>query len=145
MYQFGGVGNPMPQIIFNLKQYTNRRKGLRNTAPPAERLLWRHLVGCQIYGLKFRRQYGIGKYTVDFYCPQIKLAIEIDGETHLTKESYDNRRQNFIESLGISVLRFLNTDVYQNIDGVVLSIQNKVTEVQATAPCPPPQISGEMR
>jgi len=89
----------MPQIIFNQKQYSDRRKVLRNAAQPAERLLSRQLVGRKIHGLKFRRQYGIGKFVVDFYCPRLRFAIEIDGETHLLNRQikYDRHRQDFIE------------------------------------------------
>jgi len=62
---------------------------------------------------------------MDFYCPQLKLAIEIDGESHFTvgSEEYDRERQEVIESYGISFLRFTNTEVRENIEGVVLRIK----------------------
>lgn len=92
--------------------------------PNAEILLWWKIRNRQIGGYKFRRQYGVYGYVVDFYCPKLKLAIEIDGETHITPEQlrYDQKRQKFIESLGIKFLRFCNMDVYENIEGVVEEI-----------------------
>ncbi len=68
--------------IFNRKSQTGRRRHLRKEAPKAERLLWWRLRGRQVHGLKFRRQYGIGRYVVDFYCVEARLAIEVDGESH---------------------------------------------------------------
>lgn len=70
---------------------------------------------------KFRRQYSIGKYIVDFYCQKSKLAIEIDGDSHyqIGAEYKDKTRQKYLESLGIKVIRFTNTDIYTNRDNVV--------------------------
>ncbi len=78
----------------------------------------------QLNGCKFRRQYSIGKFIVDFYCPEAKLAIEIDGDTHFTQElrPYDTARQKYIESKGIHFLRFTNKDITENIDGVLVHI-----------------------
>jgi len=71
--------------------------------------------------LKFRRQYSIGKYVVDFYCPSVHLVVEVDGETHIGEvaEEYDRERNKVIEQLGLKVIRFWNTDVYRNIEGVL--------------------------
>lgn len=89
--------------------------------PKAEYILWQQLRRKQIEGLTFRRQVSFGKFVVDFYCSKQRLAIEVDGETHLgpVAEAYDAARQKYLERLGIQVLRFWNTDVYQNIEGVV--------------------------
>ncbi|HCA66949.1 MAG: hypothetical protein UW40_C0013G0002 [Parcubacteria group bacterium GW2011_GWF2_44_17] len=110
--------------LFNQKTQTPRRRKLRNNSPKAESILWYRLKGKQLKGYKFRRQYGIGNYIIDFYVPKAKLAIEIDGESHIGKpvEMRDNKRQEFIEFLGISCLRFTNWDVYENIDGVLEEI-----------------------
>lgn len=98
----------------------------------AETLLWLHLKGKQIYGSKFRRQYSVKSYIVDFYCPKIKLAVEIDGLTHLTEEEieYDNHRQTEIESLGIQFLRFWNYEVYEDLYNVLEKIKSKVKELR---------------
>jgi len=68
--------------IFNKKEYTKKRRHLRKDMTKAEIYLWSKLKGKQINGLKFRRQYGINNYTVDFYCSELRLAIEIDGGVH---------------------------------------------------------------
>jgi very-short-patch-repair endonuclease len=92
--------------------------------PKAEVLLWSVLRGKQVAGRKFRRQYGIGAYIIDFYCPSARLAIEVDGDSHVQAEvgEYDRRRQAFIESLGIRVVRVTNLAVYENLEAVVSAI-----------------------
>src|SRR5262245_29048685 len=88
--------------------------------PPAEAILWSYLNGRKLLGCKFRRQYGIDSYIVDFYSAEIKLAIELDGETHDMpgRQEFDQRREVFIRSYGIQILRFTNDDIYENLDGV---------------------------
>ena len=99
--------------VYNRKEQTPTRKRLRSESPKPERLLWWRLRGKQLDGLKFRRQYGVGEYVIDLYCPVAKLAVEVDGETHFspTAEARDARRQALIESFGIRVLRFTNPEV----------------------------------
>ena len=117
--------------IFNKKRQTPTRKFLRNNAPEAERELWSKLKGSQVLGYKFRRQYGIGSYVVDFYCADMSLVIEVDGETHVTDDEleYDRNRQKEIEGLGLKVLRFTNRDVFDNLDGVLQTIGEKLLEL----------------
>jgi very-short-patch-repair endonuclease len=99
----------------------------------AEILLWSKLRRRQLNGLKFRRQYGIDSYTVDFYCPELKLAIEVDGNVHGydSRTVYDKQRQRYIEALGIKVLRYTNNDIVNNIDGVL-------HDILRTSPFSPP-------
>ncbi|MEL6490300.1 MAG: endonuclease domain-containing protein [Cyanobacteria bacterium J06621_3] len=113
--------------IFNRRRDTPKRQRLRNDSPRAERILWRRLRRRQIAGFKFRRQYGVERYVLDFYCPELKLAIEIDGSSHngLKAQAYDHQRQQFVESFGIQFLRFTNHLVYEQIDFVVATIQDK--------------------
>lgn len=101
--------------------------------PTPEKILWQKLRAKQMYGYKFRRQYGIDRFVVDFYCSQVKLAIEVDGDTHYgqNKEA-DSIRQKYIESLKISFLRFTNREIMENINGVVERI------VQELPPLTPP-------
>ena len=84
--------------------------------PFAELLLWYYLRGKHLNGYKFRRQVSIGPFIVDFYCPRTHVAIEIDGDSHVTPSAvtYDVRRQAYLQSLGMTVLRFTNTDIYHN-------------------------------
>lgn len=113
-----------PIIIFNRSSEKAKRKNLRNQATKAEKILWRCLQGKQLEGYKFRRQYSVGPYIVDFYCPRFKLAIEVDGPSHFQDEAirYDQKRQRYIESFGLKFLRFTNVDIYENIEGVLEEI-----------------------
>ena len=106
--------------IFNTKRNAIFRSELRKNMTEPERRLWSKLRGKQL-GVKFRRQFGIGQYIVDFYCPEKRLAVEIDGDSHFDEASvtYDLARDEYIESLHIRVLRFTNLDVMRNIDGVL--------------------------
>lgn len=97
----------------------------------AEVRLWIYLKGKSILGYKFRRQYSVEKYILDFYCPALKLAIEVDGAKHLItkKIKLDRERQEKIESLGITFLRFTGPEIYKNIDTVIekiITLQKKI-------------------
>ena len=118
--------------IFNTKTGTKKRKMLRNNMPLPEVVLWSRLKNKQLDGYKFRRQFGVGRYVVDFYCPLLKLAIEIDGDSHFIGDApeYDRGRQTFIESLDIRFLRFTNRDVANNLHSVLEAISHEL---------PPPQ------
>jgi len=94
--------------------------------PLAERLLWAKLKNKQIKNYKFRRQHSIRKFIVDFYCPQTKLAIELDGDSHFVSavaKVLDSRRQASLESLGIRVIRFTNREVYENMAGILENLE----------------------
>lgn len=124
--------------LFNQKIHNDIRRKLRNETPRAERLLWQKLKGGQLMGYKFRRQYGVGPFVVDFYCPAIKLAIEVDGDSHFLPgvTEQDKAREAYLKSKGISILRFLNTDVYRNLSGVLETIRlTLVKDHPLTPPC----------
>jgi len=110
--------------FFNRSSEKDLRRRLRKELTPAEAELWPRLRRGQLRGHRFRRQHSIGPYSVDFYCIQAKLAIEVDGDTHFTPEAkrYDAQRQRYIEAFGIRLLRFMNVEVYDNLDGVVEAI-----------------------
>lgn len=96
--------------------------------PAAERALWLKLRAKSVKGYKFRRQYSVGPYIIDFYCAELKLAIEIDGESHFVEgaEVYDKQRQECIESAGIRFLRFTNTDIRERLEGVLRTIMDQL-------------------
>ena len=108
----------------NLKREKPLRKKLRNSATPQEIIIWSRLRRNQLK-YKFRRQYSIGKYIVDFYCSEKKLIIELDGWQHREEkqERYDKQRTEFIESLGFKIIIFWNNDVNNNLEGVILKIE----------------------
>ena len=94
---------------------------LRKESTPAERKLWSRIRNDQL-GVTFRRQHAIGNYIPDFCSPKAKLILELDGSQHLEQEEYDEERTKYLESLGYKVIRFWNTDVMKNMDGVILAI-----------------------
>ena len=95
--------------------------------PKAEIILWSKLRRKQLQDERFRRQYSIGSYVVDFYCPSLKLAIEVDGDSHTDASMYhDQERQEFIESYGIRFLRFTNDDVCENLEWVLDEIYETI-------------------
>jgi very-short-patch-repair endonuclease len=116
----------------NLSPLKERRRSLRNNMPKAEVLLWTRLKSKQLHGIKFRRQHSIGPYVLDFYCSTLKLAIEIDGDTHAGEQEAekDRKRQRYIESFGIRFVRFTNFQVIENIESVLEEI------VRHTSPNP---------
>ena len=86
----------------------------------AEAVLWKSLQRRQLLGRKFRRQISIGRYIVDFYCPDCRLVIELDGEAHFSHniDVYQDRRTKFLEKQGLTVMRFENRELKENLDGV---------------------------
>lgn len=110
------------KILYNpeLKQ---RARDLRKQGVLSEVLLWNQLKCRKMHGYQFMRQKPIGDYIVDFYCSKLKLVIEIDGESHEGRFSYDMQRQSFLESKGLTVLRFYDADVKRDIGGVLMAIE----------------------
>lgn len=98
--------------------------------PEAEVILWSKLKGKQVAGFKFRRQYSVGLYIIDFYCPSKRLAIELDGEGHFVgnKLASDQERQQWIEQFDIRFLRFANDEIHSNLDGVIDQIEEALHE-----------------
>ena len=96
---------------------------MRKNATPQEIILWSRLKSKQL-GCKFRRQHSIGRYIVDFYCPEHKLIIEIDGSQHKSEEAckYDKERTEYLEKLGLQVIRFWNNEINNNLEGTILKI-----------------------
>ena len=89
-------------------------KALRQTATPAEKILWRYIRNRKMFDLKFRRQHPLKYFVADFYCHELLLVIELDGNIHNLPEvkKYDAEREQLISSLGITILRFSNNDVF---------------------------------
>ncbi len=97
---------------------------LRRNSTQAEIMLWKYLKGKQMLGFDFDRQRPIGNYIVDFYCKDLMLAIEIDGESHNDKADYDAKRQARLERQGITVLRFYDWEVKEDALAVAQAIEN---------------------
>jgi very-short-patch-repair endonuclease len=121
---------------FNRRDEKALRRRLRNDMPPAELRLWSRLRGKQLLGRKFRRQFSVGPYCLDFFCPELKLAIELDGDSHFTNAANqrDGARQEWVESFGIRFVRFTNTDIYENLDGVLEVIAAAIADTPPQSP-----------
>ena len=110
--------------IHNKKYLKLRRKELRNNATQAEKFLWEELKESKLKGKKFRRQHSVSDYIIDFYCSSEKLAIELDGEIHNENDriKYDKQRTEYLNSLGVRVIRFENQEVLHDISSVLKEI-----------------------
>lgn len=124
----GGLGGLNMTKIYNRIDQKEKRRELRNSMPNAEKILWERLRRRQIKNKRFLRQYSVGKYVIDFYCPEIKLAIEADGDTHNSSEEieYDKYRQSEIEVFGIKFLRIKNDEIFGNIEMVLKKIETTI-------------------
>lgn len=118
-------------MIYNQAELKEKRRSLRNNLTNTEKLLWKYLKSRQIENVKFRRQFSIDNYIVDFYAAAIKLVIEVEGDTHFKDEEvdYDRRRQRDLESFEVTFLRFTNTDIIESTEFVVENIRMKVMEL----------------
>lgn len=113
--------------IYNHKIQKSFRQQLRNRATEPELRIWQRVKSCQL-GFKFRRQHGIGPYVVDFYVPQKKIVIEIDGDSHFdeTARLTDHLRDKYLRQHGHKVLRFTNLQVMQELDGVMQCVLDEL-------------------
>ena len=116
-------------IIPYLPELKELAREKRNNPTVSEKLLWQRLKGKQLNCFNFDRQKPINNFIVDFYCPDLKLVIEIDGGSHIGKEVADDERQKILESFEIKFLRFTNDDVIQNIEGVLETISSFINQL----------------
>lgn len=115
------------KIIYNNKLKALSRKN-RKSGNLSEVLKWEQIKGRKIRGLQFTRQKPILNYIVDFYCPKLQFGIEIDGWTHIDLQK-DEIRQKEIESIGIRFIRFLDSDVKNNIENVIEYLEQFIDEL----------------
>ena len=109
------------------------RRSLRKEGTPAEATLWKMLKGRQVLGVKFRRQFSVGPYILDFYSPEIKLGIELDGAGHYTLDGAGNdevRTEYLTRMHGIRVIRFENKQVFDSANGILHEIEEAVREAK---------------
>lgn len=120
-----------PKHYQNKPDYAQRRKHLRFEKTKAEYVLWQELRRDKL-GYKFRRQFQIGSFIVDFYCHLLKLIIELDGPIHEGREDYDASRQQWLESKGFIVIRFKNDEVLFERERVMELIRARCESSAAT-------------
>ena len=114
------------KLIHNLQQLMDRRRELRKRQTQAEKLLWNEIRNNKL-GVKFRRQYSIGGYILDFYCPSKRLIIELDGNIHEFRKDYDKQRDQYFKELNYLVLRFKNSEIETNLSVVLARIKSTLS------------------
>ena len=119
----------MEDKIHNQNSLKDFRRQNRSNLTPAEAELRKHLQGSKLAGRKFRRQHSVGNYILDFYCPQEKLGIELDGKDHFSDSGYeaDAFRTAYLNSLHIRIIRFENNEVFEQLEGVLEEIRQNFT------------------
>lgn len=124
----------MPRAARGQPGHLDLKRRLRSDMTGPEKRLWSRLRSRQLQGSKFRRQHGIGPYIVDFYCPEQSLVIEIDGDSHADAEQIqkDQRRDRYLQSIGLRVVRYTNDYIMKNLDGVLEDLQKRVSSGSAS-------------
>ena len=109
-----------------------RAREMRHPQTPVEATVWRHIRN-RVLGYKFRRQHPIERLIIDFYCAELKLCVEIDGDTHLEKDQqdYDAARTEYLESIGCKVIRCTNEDVGYKIQAVAQNIMDMCNKLKS--------------
>jgi very-short-patch-repair endonuclease len=113
----------MRRLLFQSPGIKFRRQELRNNATVPEKQLWERLRKRQL-GYKFTRQYSVGNYILDFYCPEKKLGLEIDGEIHNQQKEKDEYRTRTIKELGIKIARFNNSEIENDINSILNKLKS---------------------
>ena len=131
-----------PTIAYN-PGLKDRARALRKNMTRAEVLLWTKLKGKQMCGYDFDRQRPLDEYIVDFYCKELRLAIEIDGWSHAVKGVRDVARQKRLEGLGVRFLRFTEQEVVAGLQPVADQIETWIQPQRAGEPTPDPSGGGE--
>ncbi|MBI5726683.1 MAG: DUF559 domain-containing protein [Ignavibacteriales bacterium] len=121
---------------FNKKAEKENRRFLRREETPAEKIIWHHLRNRQLLGVKFRRQYSVFQFSIDFYAPYLKFAVEIDGSVHDEPEQHERDifRQQIIEELDIQFLRITNDELFENPNKALKKITTKTQQIKSEQP-----------
>jgi very-short-patch-repair endonuclease len=114
-------------FFYNHPALKNRRRDLRQKETPQESILWKELRNLQL-GTRFKRQFSISGYVVDFFCPKSRIAVEVEGGVHnlANNKIYDRFKRKIIESQDITILRFSNNDVENNMKSVLQKIKSSL-------------------
>lgn len=117
--------------VSNRKELCEERKVLRTFGTAAEAVLWTALKAKRLDGWRWRRQFSIGGYILDFYCPKAKLCVELDGASHFTPYGLeaDAARTEYLNQLGIRVLRFENRVLKESPELVIGAIKDALNEI----------------
>lgn len=121
------------KFLKNDPQLKQRRRELRRNQTDAEKVFWSQVRNRQFNGMRFFRQYSLGPYILDFYCPTVKLAVELDGGQHNQSKNreYDTFRSEYLKAHGIEVIRFWDNEVLLDIQSVLNKLFLKVTPLSS--------------
>ncbi|MDX2127414.1 MAG: endonuclease domain-containing protein [Chloroherpetonaceae bacterium] len=122
----------MTKRVFNRTEVKDLRRKLRQNQTEAEAIFWNCVRDRRLANCKFRRQYSVERFVIDFYAPEVRLAIELDGGVHFTDEAQarDKAREDVISQYEISFLRFTNSDIKLNLQAVLEAVRIKVEELR---------------
>jgi very-short-patch-repair endonuclease len=112
------------QLIDTPQYVVKLARKLRQNLTIPEKLLWEKLRNKQLRGFRFRCQHPVYRYVLDFYCHEVMLAIEIDGDVHKEHKEYDEYRDELLQNIGIRTLRFKNEEIISNIEVVINTISS---------------------
>lgn len=115
---------------FNKSSEKVKRRNLRKNQTFCEKIMWTYLRDRKTLGYKFKRQYSIDHYVIDFYCPELKFAIELDGSVHdmPDKKEYDAYRQEYLEKFGITFCRITNDELMGNANMAFKKIEEEISK-----------------
>ncbi len=117
----------------NRTEHKEQRRNLRTNGTTAEGRMWLMLKARQVEGVRFRRQFSIGPYILDFYSPELRLCIELDGDPHFSQTGYEHdlvRTEYLTRFHGIRTLRFENKDIFQYPEAVLSEIRSAIEEIR---------------
>jgi len=117
------------------RKLTGYARDLRKARNLAEALLWNELKNGKFHGLDFDRQKIIGNFIADFYCATLGLVIEIDGASHDNKVDYDKKRDEYMNSLGLSILRVQDREVRKEIESVMIKLEYQLADINRKKKC----------
>ena len=114
------------------KALTQKARENRKNPTAAEKKLWYEVLGNKrLDNLKFTRQKPLDEYIVDFYCAELMLAIEIDGDTHTDQKQYDKRRTENLNKYGVEMIRYTNAEVLNNLEGVYQNLRERISAIKS--------------
>ncbi len=116
---------------YNKTTEKEKRRKLRRYSTQAEQLVWNFLRNRQLLGYKFRRQYSVDQYVTDYYCSEIKLAVELDGASHnaIEQKKYDIKRQKELEAFGIKFVHILDDELFGNPNKAFERIEKAIKDL----------------
>lgn len=117
---------------FNKSSEKAKRRKLRQNSTEAEKLIWRFIRNRQLPGYKFKRQYSIDHFVIDFYCPELKLAIEADGGSHIepVSKKYDIRRERYLKKFCLTFVRIKDQELFGNPNKAFAKIEDAVKKLE---------------